>query len=107
MEERRPPITPQLALARKEIPEGEGWAYEPKYDGIRALASVSPAGTRLWSRLGNEKTTQFPEIAEALRALGRKAERELVVDGETSPFAGWTDLPAAGALTVSVPDVIL
>ena len=36
----RPPIKPQLALSRKQLPEDEGWAYEPKYDGFRALAFV-------------------------------------------------------------------
>src|SRR3954463_14019951 len=36
----KPPVKPQLALSRKELPEGEEWAYEPKYDGFRALAFV-------------------------------------------------------------------
>src|SRR5437867_10849602 len=36
----KPPIEPQLALSRNQLPEGEGWAYEPKYDGFRALAFV-------------------------------------------------------------------
>ena len=35
----KPPIKPQLALSRKALPEGEEWAYEPKWDGFRALAS--------------------------------------------------------------------
>ena len=40
------------------------FVYEPKYDGIRAIAEIGPKGSvRLWSRLGNEKTRQFPEIA--------------------------------------------
>lgn len=64
------------------VPAGEGWTFEPKYDGIRVLAYVTKAAVRLVTRNGNDKTKQFPEIAEALRALGRKAERELVVDGE-------------------------
>jgi ATP-dependent DNA ligase len=36
----KPPIKPQLALSRKELPEGNEWVYEPKYDGFRALAFV-------------------------------------------------------------------
>ena len=57
--------------------------YEPKYDGIRAIADVSPAGpVRLWSRLGNEKTTQFPEIAAALATWARKQKQPVVLDGE-------------------------
>jgi bifunctional non-homologous end joining protein LigD len=57
--------------------------YEPKYDGIRAIAEIAPQGNvRLWSRLGNEKTRQFPEIAAALGDWARKRKQPLVLDGE-------------------------
>jgi bifunctional non-homologous end joining protein LigD len=57
--------------------------YEPKYDGIRAIAEIEPNGpVRLWSRLGNEKTSQFPEIAEALRKWSRRLPAPVVLDGE-------------------------
>src|SRR5437016_422469 len=68
--------------------------YEPKYDGIRAIAEIAPVpsearkGTRvegrvrLWSRLGNEKTKQFPEIAAALATWARNRKEPLVLDGE-------------------------
>src|SRR4051812_29523457 len=58
--------------------------YEPKYDGIRAIVEVAPRGgeVRLWSRLGNEKTTQFPEIAGALRRWSKRLKEPLVLDGE-------------------------
>jgi bifunctional non-homologous end joining protein LigD len=59
--------------------------YEPKYDGIRASVEIDEKGhVRLWSRLGNEKTQQFPEIAAAIEAWARarKPPRELVLDGE-------------------------
>jgi bifunctional non-homologous end joining protein LigD len=59
--------------------------YEPKYDGIRAIVEIDAKGrARLWSRLGNEKTHQFPEIAAALEAWARqrKPPRDLVLDGE-------------------------
>ena len=50
------------------------FVYEPKYDGIRTIALVTPGHpvpeVRLYSRLGNDKTSQFPAIA---RALGRFA----------------------------------
>ena len=65
---------------------GAGLVYEPKYDGIRAIAEVDPkgagTGVRIWSRLGNDKTSQFPSIAKALAALGRTAGKPLVIDGE-------------------------
>lgn len=63
--------------------QAPGWVYEPKYDGIRAIVELEPKGAvRLWSRLGNEKTSQFPEIAAGLAALARKLTRPVVIDGE-------------------------
>jgi bifunctional non-homologous end joining protein LigD len=57
--------------------------YEPKYDGIRAIAEVAPDGAvRLWSRRGNEKTSQFPEITTALQKWGRRLQAPVVLDGE-------------------------
>lgn len=75
-------LEPMYASIGTSVPEGDGWTFEPKYDGIRVLAFVTKDTVRLVTRNGNDKTKQFPEIAEALRAFGRKAERELVVDGE-------------------------
>jgi bifunctional non-homologous end joining protein LigD len=66
--------------------DSAGLAYEPKYDGIRALVALEPGRggprVRFWSRLGNEKTAQFPEIADALRVWGRGLRRPLLLDGE-------------------------
>src|SRR5262252_6320968 len=58
--------------------------YEPKYDGIRAIVEIGAGGSpvRLWSRLGNDKTNQFPEIAEALAQWGRSRREPVVLDGE-------------------------
>ncbi len=61
-----------------------GLVYEPKYDGIRAIVEVAPRGrgVHLWSRLGNEKTSQFPEIADALRTWSTRLKAPIVLDGE-------------------------
>jgi bifunctional non-homologous end joining protein LigD len=61
----------------------ERLVYEPKYDGIRAIAEIG-RHVRLWSRLGNEKTRQFPEIVETLEqwSRGRPSRADLVLDGE-------------------------
>jgi bifunctional non-homologous end joining protein LigD len=60
--------------------------YEPKYDGIRAIALIEPqkprARVQFWSRLGNEKTTQFPELVAALGEWGRALKGPVVLDGE-------------------------
>jgi bifunctional non-homologous end joining protein LigD len=58
-----------------------GWAIEPKWDGIRVIAEVTARGTRLWTRNGNDKAPQFPEIAAALSELAGDAG-PLVLDGE-------------------------
>jgi len=61
-------------------------AYEPKYDGIRTLALVraggGPGAVQLSSRLGNDKTAQFPEIARALAVFARKLKADVLLDGE-------------------------
>jgi bifunctional non-homologous end joining protein LigD len=65
---------------------GAGLIYEPKYDGIRALVDVAPGpaagGVRIWSRLGNEKTSQFPSIVRALDAFRATLQAPLLIDGE-------------------------
>src|SRR5918994_4364440 len=58
----KPPVKPQLALSRKQLPEGEGWAYEPKYDGFRALAFVDGTDVVLQSRSGRPLLRYFPEL---------------------------------------------
>ena len=65
---------------------GKGLVYEPKYDGIRALVHVAPGKPRpeirMWSRLGNEKTAQFPAVARAFEPLARTLKSPLFIDGE-------------------------
>ena len=68
---------------------GKELVFEPKYDGIRALVEIEPgraarqkATVRLWSRLGNEKTSQFPSIVHALESFAAEVGEALVIDGE-------------------------
>ena len=65
---------------------GKGLVYEPKYDGIRALVHIPPVDgrdhVRLWSRLGNEKTVQFPSIVRELEKLRPGLAAPLLVDSE-------------------------
>lgn len=63
------------------------YVYEPKYDGIRAIAIIEPGPLRgtavhLWSRLGNEKTGAFPDAVEAIRKWAQRLDRPVVLDGE-------------------------
>ena len=61
-------LEPMLASVGTEVPQGEDWVFEPKYDGIRILAFVDKGAVALVSRNGLNKTHSFPEIADALGA---------------------------------------
>ena len=58
-----PPIKPQLALSRKELPVGEDYVYEVKLDGFRCLAFVDGDDIFLQSRNGKPLGRYFPELA--------------------------------------------
>ena len=59
-----------LAASAGRLPEElDGWTIEPKWDGVRVIAEVTAQGARLWTRNGNDKGPQFPEIVVALTAL--------------------------------------
>ena len=81
-------VRPMLASTTPAPLTSETLAYEPKYDGIRAIVSVDvgdsgrPSRARFWSRLGNEKTAQFPEIADAISRWAKKLDRPVILDGE-------------------------
>jgi bifunctional non-homologous end joining protein LigD len=77
-------LQPMLASLEDVSLTDPNLVYEPKYDGIRAIVEIGAGGSpvRLWSRLGNDKTNQFPEIAEALARWGRSRGEPVVLDGE-------------------------
>jgi len=60
-----PPIKPQLALTRKELPRGDEWAYEPKLDGFRAIVFVDGDEAYIQSRGGKPFNRYFPELSFA------------------------------------------
>ena len=59
----KPPIEPQLARSRAALPDGEEWAYEPKYDGFRAIAFVDGDQCVIQSRGGKPLSRYFPELS--------------------------------------------
>jgi ATP-dependent DNA ligase len=59
----KPPIEPQLARSGKELPLGEQWAYEPKFDGFRAIAFVDGEQFTIQSRSGKPLERYFPELS--------------------------------------------
>src|SRR2546423_300362 len=80
-------LEPMLASVGSEIP-GEGWTFEPKYDGIRVLAYVTPTDVKLMTRNGKDKAQQFPELVASLKKLATQTRRSLVLDGEIVALIG-------------------
>jgi bifunctional non-homologous end joining protein LigD len=71
---------PMLATLVDDVPKGSGWFFEVKWDGYRALATVSEAEATLMSRRGNDLTERFPGVA---KEVGRAVKTpSCVVDGE-------------------------
>ncbi|WP_342023199.1 ATP-dependent DNA ligase [Arthrobacter citreus] len=76
-----PSIEPMLATlgTRADVNDDDEWGFEMKWDGVRAIVDVTPEGTRLISRNGNDMTAAYPELQELGRYLnGERA----VLDGE-------------------------
>jgi ATP-dependent DNA ligase len=59
----KPPLEPQLARPKAALPVGEQWAYEPKYDGFRAIVFVDGEAVTIQSRGGKPLARYFPELS--------------------------------------------
>ncbi|MEV0324422.1 ATP-dependent DNA ligase [Streptomyces sp. NPDC050658] len=78
------PVKVALAESVTSLPEGGGWAYEPKFDGHRLVVIVERRRVMLQARSGRLVTTAFPDLAEAARRLpvGTVLDGEVVVWSE-------------------------
>ena len=72
-------LAPMEALLAAELPAGDGWRYEPKWDGFRCLARREGDEVTLTSKSGKPLGRYFPEVVEMLRAM---KERRFLLDGE-------------------------
>src|SRR5438552_441086 len=72
--------TPMLATLEKSVPRRDGWLFEVKWDGFRALAYVSQGEARLTSRNQNDLTGRFPTVAKELAKAVKTPD--CVLDGE-------------------------
>ncbi|MGH2992843.1 MAG: non-homologous end-joining DNA ligase [Solirubrobacterales bacterium] len=77
------PLRPMLAREATRPPQDDGWGFEIKWDGVRALAHSGPDGFRIESRRGEDITARYPELAGLGEALGG---RSAVLDGEVVAF---------------------
>ncbi len=71
---------PMYSTSTEKLPRGEGWIFEPKWDGYRAIVTISGGQARLTSRRNNDLTERFKEIARAVQLGVRSADA--VLDGE-------------------------
>jgi ATP-dependent DNA ligase len=85
----KPPLPPMETRSAEEIPVGDNWQYEPKWDGFRCIAFRDGADVYLQSKAGQPLARYFPDISEALKQLPAK---KFVIDGELA-------IPVNGALS--------
>jgi bifunctional non-homologous end joining protein LigD len=76
---------PMLAVAGELGTDDAAWAYEMKWDGLRAIAIIRSGKLTLYSRTGRDVTATYPELAGLAGALG---EHDAVLDGEIVAFGG-------------------
>ena len=74
-----PGYAPMEAESAAELPTGDGWQYEPKWDGFRCLAFRDGGEVEIRSKAGKPLARYFPDVVEALLALKPK---RFVLDGE-------------------------
>jgi ATP-dependent DNA ligase len=79
MAKRNPIPAPMEALLAAELPEGDGWQFEPKWDGFRCLARRDGAEVTLTSKSGKPLGRYFPDVVAMLEGL---KERHYLLDGE-------------------------
>lgn len=78
-------LKPMIATHADAAPPSEGeWLFEPRLDGVRALAAVEKGRVHLYSRQGLSFDAKFKEIGAALRSPGK----DLLIDGEVCPKDG-------------------
>jgi bifunctional non-homologous end joining protein LigD len=76
-------VVPMLATAGSLPQTDDGWAFEVKWDGVRAIAYSRPGELRLESRNLNDVTDRYPELARLGRAL---SSHSVILDGEIVAF---------------------
>jgi ATP-dependent DNA ligase len=72
-------IEPCLPSPADKLPSGSNWIHEIKHDGFRLMVRRDPVGIRLITREGNDWTTRYPLVVEAVNHL---KVRSCLIDGE-------------------------
>src|SRR5437764_15395334 len=75
----KPPVKPMLAKLSRDLPEGDGLFYEPKWDGFRCIVFRDGDQVELGSRNERSMNRYFPELVESLK---ENLPERCVIDGE-------------------------
>jgi ATP-dependent DNA ligase len=85
----KPPLAPMESRPANEIPIGDQWQYEPKWDGFRCIAFRDGDQVYLQSKSGQPLARYFPDVVDA---VGKLPSKSFVLDGELA-------IPVSGALS--------
>ena len=72
-------IAPMEARLASDLPDGDGWQFEPKWDGFRCLAVKAGAAVELWGKSGKPLGRYFPEVTAMIGGL---PQENFILDGE-------------------------
>ncbi|HWR17526.1 MAG TPA: DNA ligase D [Terriglobales bacterium] len=72
-------LSPMLATLSPSLPEGPGWIFEPKWDGVRSLCYIRDGKVSLISRTGRTMDQQYTELADLPRHISASSA---IIDGE-------------------------
>lgn len=91
------PLRPMKAVSSTTLPsDGDRWAYEVKWDGMRVITEIDEGRVTAWSGNGTDAGRRFPELARLGPALS--GHRRLVLDGEVVAIDPATGRPDFGRL---------
>ena len=94
-----PPVAPMLAKAADALPEGDGWLYEPKWDGFRCIVFRDGDEVELGSRNERPLTRYFPELSARHRRRPAGALRASTPSSWCPARPGSTSTPSSNAST--------
>src|SRR5215467_11874697 len=78
-------LRPMLAISGELPADDAQWAYEMKWDGIRALAHIAEGAVTLVTRTSRDVTASYPELQSMAAGIG---SHQAVLDGEIVAFGG-------------------
>ena len=89
-------LAPMEARSAADLPQGDGWWFEPKWDGFRCLARREGEAVELQAKSGKPLARYFPEIVETVRAI-RGLGPQVVLFTQEADVVAWAAERLAGS----------